>query len=189
MSRIPVREALVRLQQEGYVESGPGRSGSRVRRLSAHHVLDLYRIRAALEHLAVELAVHQITDADISYLRGLVDEVNEHGVRGPEMGAIFHRTLAAASGNDPLFRLICSYDDQITWAATSLSGQRRIEAWKEHQSVVDALMLRDGSAVDAMRDHTTAHTAFFASLAEEERRSSLRPRGFDASSQTGQRQR
>lgn len=54
-SRVPAREALRRLGQEGLVE----RIGRRyaIRRYTYDEIVVVYRMRAALEHLAAELAV------------------------------------------------------------------------------------------------------------------------------------
>lgn len=60
ISRAPARDALMHLESEGLIISGP--SARHVIEPSERDIRDLYRVRLALESLAVELAIENISD-------------------------------------------------------------------------------------------------------------------------------
>ncbi|GAB3079488.1 GntR family transcriptional regulator [Pedococcus soli] len=68
VSRTPVREALLRLQQAGLVRALPGRS-TRVASLDARAVRDAQAVVAAMHELAVREAVPQLTSSDVERMR------------------------------------------------------------------------------------------------------------------------
>ena len=89
VSRTPVREALIRLQDERFVQIVP-QLGTFVTRISSAAVEDAQFIREALECAAVRIAASCADDGDIAALRGLVRrqaEVSAEGayerLRGP----------------------------------------------------------------------------------------------------------
>ena len=67
LSDIPVREAIRRLESEGYVHFTPN-IGAIVSELDADKIIELYLIRIELESLATRLAVDHITSGDIDFL-------------------------------------------------------------------------------------------------------------------------
>ena len=69
-SRIPVREALRTLENEGLVSLTP-RSGARVARLDYAEHAELYRIREELEPLALAESTPRLSDEDLARLRSL----------------------------------------------------------------------------------------------------------------------
>jgi DNA-binding GntR family transcriptional regulator len=70
VSKIPVREALLRLQAEGLITLLP-HSGARVPLLDASELLEIYEMRESLEPLAVRHSVPGLTNATITQLREL----------------------------------------------------------------------------------------------------------------------
>lgn len=71
VSRVPIREALTQLENEGLVEAD-NRGRSRVRSFTADDFEDLYSMRCALEMLSARLAVQRITDADVHDLEAII---------------------------------------------------------------------------------------------------------------------
>ena len=67
VSRTPVREALTRLVQEGYVSLLPNR-GFTCKEIRLQEANELYELREALEALAVEKAIENLTRATLSRL-------------------------------------------------------------------------------------------------------------------------
>src|SRR6266403_4218186 len=68
VSRTPVREALTRLVQEGYVSFLPNR-GFTCKEIRLQEADELYQLREALEAFAVEKAIANLTDAALARLR------------------------------------------------------------------------------------------------------------------------
>jgi DNA-binding GntR family transcriptional regulator len=68
ISRTPIREAIMRLEQEGFVEI-QARRGVYIKRKSLHEILEMITVWAALESMAARLACAEATDAEIRELR------------------------------------------------------------------------------------------------------------------------
>jgi len=81
ISRTPIREALVRLEQDGFVVVRP-RKGVFVLRKSIDEIAEMITVWAALESMAARLATEHATDAEITSLR--------------RMGKRFSKTKASA---------------------------------------------------------------------------------------------
>ena len=73
-SRMPVRDAFLRLQSEGLIEIRP-RSGTFVSEISPREVRETFEVRAALECLAVELAIGNLGADKINRLKELVNQM------------------------------------------------------------------------------------------------------------------
>jgi len=147
VSRTPVREALMRLAEEGLVELVPGK-GARVRAFTPEEVEEVYRVRALLEGEAAREAALRATPWELEELSGLlraIDEAPEEDY--PEQmrrDLEFHRALVRLSGNRTLYRL---YEDLLATLALArsalptLSQEERTRA--EHRAILEALSHRD----------------------------------------------
>jgi DNA-binding GntR family transcriptional regulator len=74
ISRMPVREAVQRLEAEGYIERIPMK-GNRVISISPFELAHAYAIRKALESLAVRYTAIRINDEELAALGGLVGKM------------------------------------------------------------------------------------------------------------------
>lgn len=108
VSRIPVREALRQLEAEGLVSLTP-RSGARVARLDLAEHHEVYRLREALEPIAIAESARHITDAQLAELRLLLERV-EAAVGDPRAWLArdreFHLAAYAAAPLPRLTRMI-----------------------------------------------------------------------------------
>ena len=107
VSRTPVREALVRLTEDGFLNADAGR-GFRVRVLSADEVLDTYPILWTLEGLGLRSSA-PLTAAQLDHLRALNARLAAAGGDIPRrilLDEEWHRALLAGCGNRELPRLI-----------------------------------------------------------------------------------
>jgi DNA-binding GntR family transcriptional regulator len=68
ISRTPIREALARLEQEGFVDIQP-RRGVFIKRKSLEEILEMITVWAALESMAARLATAHASDEEIASLR------------------------------------------------------------------------------------------------------------------------
>jgi len=76
VSRTPVREALTRLVQEGYVSFLPNR-GFTCKEIRLQEAEELYDLREALEAFAVEKAIENLTDDGLDDFVNKVDRYGE----------------------------------------------------------------------------------------------------------------
>ena len=107
VSRTPVREALVRLSQDGHLHADAGR-GFTVRTLTPREVRDLYPIVWTLEVLALRQSV-PISGEDLARLRAINDDLAANSGSIEERIAIdemWHRTLLERCPNAELIQLI-----------------------------------------------------------------------------------
>jgi DNA-binding GntR family transcriptional regulator len=168
VSRMPVREALHKLQAAGLVEIFP-RRGAFVRGPGAQEIREAYVVRAELEGLAAELAAGLIDDAALRALREAaalfqagVEELNSPGTGGvgpasqaswPRANDQFHDVILTASGNqrlrDTVLALHGSFPRNLTWSALSESSNLLRRNAAEHQDVLAAIEAGDGAAARA----------------------------------------
>ena len=73
VSRIPIREAIKKLEQEGLVIRQPNK-GVNVISFTAQDVREIFSLRARLEEMAFEWAIPQLTTEDYDQLRMLLAE-------------------------------------------------------------------------------------------------------------------
>lgn len=109
VSRGPVREALLGLEEAGLVRLAKNR-GMYVREISAEEAGDLYEVRAGLEGWAGRIFAPKITDAQVAQLRAMVAEMSESIVRN-DLNAYFpqnirfHEVIVEMTGNVKLVML------------------------------------------------------------------------------------
>ena len=133
VSRTPVREAIRKLELEGYVVMLP-RRGTYVSSLTIRDVNEVFEIRTSLESLAAALASERITDEEMDNLqRFLVQFAND--IKSGDMEHIvdtdmkFHDALYQASRNNRLVGIISNLRDQLTrFRTTSMSYPDRLKA-------------------------------------------------------------
>lgn len=103
VSRTPVREALLRLQQAGLVVARPGRS-TEVAGLDARAVRDAQSVVAAMHQVAVREAVGRLTAADLTQMRDANARFADALSRGEVDAALaaddeFHHVPVRAAAN------------------------------------------------------------------------------------------
>ncbi|NVK41269.1 MAG: GntR family transcriptional regulator [Oceanospirillaceae bacterium] len=166
ISRGPLREAIRRLEALRLIERKP-HVGARVVKLTAAELVEIYRVREALEGMACRLAAECMTDDEIGELRALLDK-HEQGVEELEGRAYFqkegdldfHYRIVQGSKNaklleilgSDLYHLVRMYRYQF-----SVSSSRPKRALKEHRQIVDAIDARDPELAEMlMRRHISA---------------------------------
>ena len=161
MSRTPVREAIMRLRNEGLVEVIP-RHGLRVLPVSPTDMREIYQILTALECMAAELlAQRKPTDAE---LKPLVDasEAMDKALKADDLDAWaaaderFHAHFIELAGNRQLQATMLNYWDRAHRARmfTLRLRPKPVNSTKEHMQMVEHL--RAGDAEGAVRV-TRAH--------------------------------
>ena len=147
VSRTPVREALMRLAEEGLVELVPGR-GARVRVFAPEEVEEVYGVRALLEGEAAREAALRAMPWELDALEERLRAIDEASPEDyPEQmrrDLEFHRALVRLSGNKTLYRL---YEDLLSSLALVRSALPTLSqeetTRKEHRAILEALRRRD----------------------------------------------
>ncbi len=161
MSRTPVREALIRLSNEGMVEVRP-RHGMRVLPLSADDMIEIYQILTALETQAAELVAEKgITEDQLNELNQSVDEMDEALAKDDleawsKADERFHMLLVKFSGNKRLVNVVNTYFDQSHRARlfTLRLRPKPINSNNDHREVVAAIKAGDAKkAAQYHREH------------------------------------
>lgn len=141
MSKTPVREALGMLVHEGFVEVRP-RQGYRVTDVTLADVQEVFQLRLMLEPAAVELAAERATPEQLQVLRSCVEDPPESQDDAISRAAVFHRTLADASGNTRLAAMLHNLLDEmqrLRYIGLDSNGAYENESL-EHRELLDALL-------------------------------------------------
>jgi DNA-binding GntR family transcriptional regulator len=163
VSRIPIREALRRLQSESLVVATPYHPFV-VRKVSPDQVLELIDIRVALEDLA--LARRDLpTPEEIAELRRINGEMAKADGREAwfPLDREFHRLIAGQS--TMISQMVEDVRDQVRKYSDSMVAGKagRKAATKEHADIIDALEAHDMDlARKLLHNHTTQSRAFMA---------------------------
>ena len=152
ISRTPVREALRRLAGEGLVDFHSNR-GFRVVDLGLDAVLRRLEVRAILEPGIARLAAQRRTERNVELLNGCIAREGRarSGIAAHDASREFHVTLAHASGNEELVRVLESLW-LVEVGRRLLSRRSAVSDWQsedaeEHRAIADAVA--EGRAEDA----------------------------------------
>lgn len=160
VSRTPVREALRRLEDEGFVETALNR-WTRVAPLRAAHAAELYPIVEALEILALRLAAPLLTAQDLTALHELDLQLQQALCAGDAGQAVdadtaFHDAWIFRSGNSELQQTLRGLKRklrrvELAYFHAVTAGQASLE---EHAAILAALQTGDTEqAVQAIQDN------------------------------------
>src|SRR5580700_3768863 len=99
VSRVPLREAIRRLEAEGFVVSVLHK-GSIVTSLSLDEIEELFELRVRLETWLFETAIPRLTDEDFALAEAITEEARQSGnvENWGELNWRFHETLYKPSG-------------------------------------------------------------------------------------------
>ncbi|MFF3377649.1 GntR family transcriptional regulator [Streptomyces sp. NPDC002680] len=159
VSRQPVREALQRLNTDGWVDLRPAQ-GAFVHEPTEEEADQLLTVRTLLEAEAARLAATGAGRAGVEVLEQLCAEgeraVAEDDVDGAvAMNARFHAKVMELAGNTVLAELAAQVDRRVRWYYTPVARQRGRQSWIEHRELIAAIAEGDGQrATEVMRAHT-----------------------------------
>lgn len=159
VSRQPVREALQRLHNEGWVDLRPG-FGATVHVPAENEVDQLLAARAALESESARLAARHTAEEPVAKLRELCSAGEACLDAGDVDGAVrtnaeLHRLVSEMSGNKFLIGFSAQVDRRVRWYYTPIAQVRGKAAWREHARLIKAIADGDEDrAAKIMREHT-----------------------------------
>ena len=145
VSRLPVREALRMLRQEGLI-SDRGARGAEVSSLSPKDVEDLFDVRQSLEVLACRLAAKRATKDDLAYLKRLLDNAEAFLAKGSIMEAHrsnseFHDAITGIADNNFLKSALEPLQGRMHWLFRHVSDLP--ELIREHRELYAAIASGD----------------------------------------------
>ncbi|SDJ52084.1 GntR family transcriptional regulator [Streptomyces indicus] len=159
VSRQPVREALQRLNTEGWVDLRPAQ-GAFVHEPTEEEADQLLTVRTLLEAEAARLAAANAGSAGIAALEELCAK-GEQAVADGEVDLVvatnaeFHAKVMQLAGNLVLSELAARVDQRVRWYYTPVARQRGKQSWIEHRELIAAISDRDEQrATEIMRAHT-----------------------------------
>ena len=161
ISRTPVKEALVRLEQEGLIQREQG-SGFIVRGLSVSEILNLYRVREVLEIEAAREAFPNLTPAALDAMREALDYAD--ALLAQKLYADFlranrkfHDLITAQTHNSVLQEVLANLGSRFWSIGTivvSRHPQRALDIRRENRAILDALVGGDLKTIEkAVKTH------------------------------------
>lgn len=174
VSRIPIREALSRLEAEGFIKRVPYR-GAMVARLTAEQVKESFMLRSLLEGHAAKLAAPKLSRKEVGKLRRLITQIDEcarngHEEKLPALHRVFHSTIYSQCGSAKLISWIEELYSQFPkkWTRTL----RLTEPVNEYARIVDAIEAKDADlAGQLMSEHllngSQVQTEYYARMFAE----------------------
>ncbi|MFF2330258.1 MULTISPECIES: GntR family transcriptional regulator [unclassified Streptomyces] len=161
VSKIPIREAIKRLESEGLVTSRV-HSGVVVAHVDKTEMRGVFLAREAIDGLVARLAAERSDDRLLSDLQGVQDEMRAALRTGDtdelqRLNSEFHGVLAEASG----YRILAELTEQLllTIRRYRIAAPQDTQNWsviiEEHDAIMDALRREDpAAAATAAQAHT-----------------------------------
>lgn len=156
LSETPVREAIRRLESDGYVHFTP-HTGAVVTRIDEGKLVEIYLIRIELEALATRLASPHITERDIEFLNkknhSMETAIQQN--KYEDLGALnkdFHLRIYKAAPFPRLYKMICDlWDTFERWPSVfSYVPERAVASVEEHKKIIEALRVGDMQQSDRL---------------------------------------
>jgi len=145
MSRGPIREALNRLEKEGFVTI-ISRRGTVVSNITAQEVKDIFRIRKLLEPVAAKDSLPKISISKMKEFKKKFREI----MSKPEntenknnfflLDKDFHKLLNEGCGNKKLTELLDNFEDHSNWFINLYFKNYPFkESIKDHLAIIEAI--------------------------------------------------
>jgi DNA-binding GntR family transcriptional regulator len=143
---MPVREALRKLQAEGFVTFE--RRSVTVNQLSVEEVKQIFQIRERLEVLAAEWAIEKVADKDIEELRGILQKMDRKNIDVKEWRKLnqeFHIHFYECAKSPHIIEAIKNVWDKVEpyMAIYTSCVEDFEEAQEQHTEILNVIAKRD----------------------------------------------
>ena len=161
VSRTPVREAIIELQQKGLVVPSPPK-GVKVAPLpTMNDLTEFYDIRGVLRGLAIRKAIKNITMREITRLEENIKKMEglllKKSIRSiANLNIEFHKIIEECSESKELILLLDNLHrkSRENFSLIISSKERQVEAVKEHKKIVESLKDKNEELAETlMRQH------------------------------------
>ncbi len=173
VSRQPVREAFIKLDEVGLVEIRPQR-GTVVRLISRREVYNIRFLREAVEVAIIRKAAEIASDADITALNALLADqkrlAEDNNILFLQLDEAFHQALARSAECEDAWRVLDRLKlqmDRVRFLSVPNASPIRLLV-AQHERMVDAVSRHDSDAAEkAMREHLGEILTTLPKLAEQ----------------------
>ena len=169
VSRTPVRDAFKELTKDGLVEYVPNK-GCFAKGFSKKDMADIYKVRTAVEQLAIEMAIEDKDEETMQRLREQLEVMNFYteqkmSDRLLQANEEFHNLIYQMTKSRFIVQVLKSYQDYVHLARKStLSKETNLpEIYQEHVQILETLEAGDiERAKEVVAKHLdgSAHRAF-----------------------------
>jgi len=159
VSRQPIREALHRMEAEGWVDLRPSQ-GAFVHVPTDQEVDELLDVRALLEAETARLAARAASPEQVAGLREICAEGQAAAdaddlSRAVAANDVFHAEIALVAGNSVLAELAGIVGRRVQWYYRMVAPERGHGSWAEHAELIDAIEASDSDRAQLLaRKHT-----------------------------------
>jgi len=155
ISRGPIREALNRLEKEGFVNIIPYK-GTMVSNITQQEVKDISRIRKVLEPLAAKMSLSRIPITDLKKIKKdfiqliSLPENKENKNQFFILDKEFHKLLNKECGNKKLINILNNFDDHTNWFINLFTKNYPYkESITEHLEIIEAIEKKEEDIVES----------------------------------------
>lgn len=160
MSKTPIKNALTRLETEGFVTVS-SKQGIIINELSLNRIIDIYNLRIALETYICAQIAGKLTAEQCDMLEKNLEITEEKAMQLDIKGFTradhdFHLLLCECLGNQEIYRVLLNYQDhlqRITLLHLRKDPQRMQQFWQEHVNIYQFLKTGDLKSVEFVEDH------------------------------------
>ena len=146
VSAIPIREALIRLEEEKLINIIPNQ-GAYVNDLSFQELKDVFEVRLFLLGIAGKLAVQRAQEDEVSEMKSLVEKIKKEKYRKKiiQLDAEFHNLFNKSTGNEVLAESLERLRNRLgrLWYLAEKSENYSQKIPEELEGIITALEERD----------------------------------------------
>lgn len=177
VSRTPVREAIQRLEAEGFVEIRPHR-GAFIAQVSLQDIREVFELRKLLEAEVVRQVTPMIPTSLLNELEDALREAQSQACAGEdfsqqfETDVYFHKSILQFFDNVLFKEVLHSLTNRISSLrrfGLSRPGDHLIQSVREHIAIVQAMQQRDANlAAQLMEEHLTKSSIRIQDLSQRD---------------------
>jgi len=172
MSKTPIINGLVRLEQEGFVVSKKNR-GFFIKKFSAEEAKQIYDLREKLEEISIDYAIKNHNNKDLKILEEKLNLYNNYSApmydrKRLELDTEFHMQIAKMGKNDFFTSMIKQFYENIYFSLNVVYLTSYVDNFKEeHKLIFNTIKQRDLKEVKKiLRFHTRAARKLFMAALE-----------------------
>ena len=165
VSITPVREALLQLNVEGFVEIKAHRNAV-VKQISLTEIAELYEIQGLLEGFAARQASSNLTDQDLAKIKKLTEKMEKYFKSNNvekfyESNKEIHEIFLKKSNNHSIYELVSNLNLRkklFRYRVTFLAKKDVMKnALDDHKKILNAFLARDADTIEKLvREHWTS---------------------------------